>query len=142
INSDAFSSDQAIHLKYEIFVVLFGWDLVSLWQTANQKRCYALLRTGRRAEAHEEYRYMDMSDTAKTDSYHDWSIAFKMECSELYAADGDAALAAKDYDKSIELYSVAIELNSVNDTLFANRRAAKLEKLLWEDALIDAQKVR
>ncbi|OJA07672.1 hypothetical protein AZE42_01856 [Rhizopogon vesiculosus] len=69
-------------------------------------------------------------------------IAFKMECSELYAADGDAALAAKDYDKSIELYSVAIELDSIDDNLFANRCAAKLEKLLWEDALIDAQKVR
>ncbi|OAX35521.1 hypothetical protein K503DRAFT_364265 [Rhizopogon vinicolor AM-OR11-026] len=141
INSGAFSSDQAIHLKYDIFVVLFGWDLASLWQTANQKRCYALLRTGRRAEALEEYRYMDMSDAAKTDSYRDWTIAFKMECSERYATDGDAALAEKDYDKSIELYSVAIELDSVDDTLFANRCAAKLEKLLWEDALIDAQKL-
>ncbi|OAX35524.1 WD40 repeat-like protein [Rhizopogon vinicolor AM-OR11-026] len=141
INSGAFSSEQAIHLKYEVFVVLFGWDLVSLWQTANQKRCYALLRTGRRAEAHKEYRYMDMSTAAKTGSYRDWSIAFKMECSELYAADGDVALAAKDYDKSIELYSVAVELNSVDDTLFANHCAVKLEKLLWEEALIDAQKV-
>jgi len=36
-----------------------------LWQTANQKRCYALLRTGRRAELSEEYRYMDMGDAAK-----------------------------------------------------------------------------
>jgi hypothetical protein len=59
----------------------------------------------------------------------------------LYAADGDAALAAMDYDESIELYSMAIELDSINDTIFASRCAAKLGKMLWKDAFLDAQKV-
>jgi hypothetical protein len=79
INSSAFTSESKhlIHLKYEVFVVvrayysienifihnlcsvqLFGWDLKSLWQTANQKRCHALLQAGRLAEAQAAYRYM------------------------------------------------------------------------------------
>jgi hypothetical protein len=33
-------------------------------------------------------------------------------------------------------------LNSVSGTIFANRSKAKLEQSLWEDALLDAQKVR
>jgi hypothetical protein len=84
VNNSALSSEPAIHLKYEIFVVvcrydstrntfhaqlcalqLFGWDLESFWETANQKRCSALLQAGRLEEAHEAYRYMmDMSDEA------------------------------------------------------------------------------
>jgi hypothetical protein len=33
-------------------------------------------------------------------------------------------------------------LNSVSGTISANRSKAKLEQSLWEDALLDAQKVR
>ncbi|OAX32503.1 hypothetical protein K503DRAFT_843217 [Rhizopogon vinicolor AM-OR11-026] len=115
INSGAFSSELVIQSKYGDFVVitslsrerktniigrakanrerkteLFGWDLKSLWETANKKQCHALLRAGRLTEAHEAYRYMmDMSHKATTASYRDWSIG----------------------------------------------------KMLWEDALLDAQKV-
>jgi tetratricopeptide (TPR) repeat protein len=64
------------------------------------------------------------------------------EYSELYFASGNAAFAACDYDRAIALYSVAIDLNSTRDIIFANRGKAKLEKMLWEDALLDAQKVR
>lgn len=39
-----------------------------------------------------------------------------------------AALAASSYDKTIELYSVVIDLDSATDTIFANRSNAKLEK--------------
>jgi len=46
-----------------------------------------------------------------------------------------------DYDESIKLYSIAIELDSVNDSIFASRCAAKLGKMLWNDALLDAQEV-
>ncbi|OJA09466.1 hypothetical protein AZE42_07148 [Rhizopogon vesiculosus] len=117
---------------------LFGWDLKSLWKTSNQKRCLALLRAERLAEAHEAYRYMiDMSDEAMLAS-----CPFEQECSALYSSNGDTALAAKSYDTSIQLYSVAIELDSANDTIFAKRCKAKLAKMLWEDALLDAQKVR
>ncbi|KAG1784770.1 uncharacterized protein HD556DRAFT_1314792 [Suillus plorans] len=35
-----------IHVTYDEFVVLFGWDLKSLWHTANQQQCYALFRAG------------------------------------------------------------------------------------------------
>ncbi|KAG0695826.1 hypothetical protein DFH29DRAFT_1005099 [Suillus ampliporus] len=115
-----FSSTAAMHSKYEIFVVLFGWNLKSLWQTAHQNWCHALLRA-----------------------------AFKNECSALYAAHGvidlaakgDTALAAGNYDRAIELYSVAVDLDLATDTIFANRCKAKLGKILWDDALLDAQKV-
>jgi hypothetical protein len=52
------------------------------------------------------------------------------------------ALFLKDYDKAIELYSATIDLNFASDTTFASRCTAELGKMLWEDALLDAQKVR
>jgi tetratricopeptide (TPR) repeat protein len=64
------------------------------------------------------------------------------ESRALYTSDGDAALSSKDYDKAIELYSAAIDLDSSSDTIFGSRCTAKLGKLLWDDALLDAQKVR
>jgi len=67
---------------------------------------------------------------------------FKQECSALCAVNGDAALTVSDYDRAIELYSVAIDLGSASDVVYANRSNAKLGKMLWEDALLDAQKVR
>jgi hypothetical protein len=54
---------------------------------------------------------------------------------------GDAALAASNYDMAIELYSAAIDLDSATDAIFAKRSKAKLEKMLWEEALLDAQRV-
>lgn len=76
--------------------------------------------------------------------------AFKQECSMLYAANGvadlavsgDVALAAGEYDRAIEIYSAAIDLDSATYTTFANRSKAMSEKMLWEDALRDAEKVR
>jgi hypothetical protein len=67
---------------------------------------------------------------------------FKQECRTLYTRSGDSALSSKDYDKAIELYSAAIDLDSASDIIFASRCNAKLGKMLWEDALVDAQKVR
>ncbi|KAG2337649.1 hypothetical protein BDR05DRAFT_894818 [Suillus weaverae] len=69
-------------------------------------------------------------------------LAFTEECSALCHINGDAALAASEYDKAIDLYSVAINLDYTSDVIFANRSKAKLGKMLWEDALLDAQKVR
>jgi hypothetical protein len=51
-------------------------------------------------------------------------------------------LTARDYDRAIELYSAAIELDAASDTVFANRCKAELEMMLWEEALLDAEKVR
>jgi hypothetical protein len=68
--------------------------------------------------------------------------AFKQESPALYISNGDAALSAKDYDNAIKLYSAAIDHDSVSDTVFASRCTAKLGEMLWEDALLDAEKVR
>ncbi|KAG1843241.1 hypothetical protein C8R48DRAFT_736851 [Suillus tomentosus] len=38
------SSKSNIHEIYEDLVVLFGWDLKSLWRKTHRKRCDALLR--------------------------------------------------------------------------------------------------
>ncbi|KAG0698020.1 hypothetical protein DFH29DRAFT_124342 [Suillus ampliporus] len=150
VNTIAFSSTLAIHSKYDVFVVLFGWDLKSLWRTAHQNWCQALLRAGRLAEALKSYRYMmDRCDEATKASCLDWSTAFKHDCSILHAANGvadiaakgDAALAAGDCNMAIELYSAAINLDFATDTVFTNRCKARSEKMLWEDALLDAEKV-
>lgn len=58
------------------------------------------------------------------------------------AMSGDAALAASDYNRAIELYSAVIDIGSATDTVFSQRCKAKLENMLWEEALFDAQKVR
>jgi hypothetical protein len=102
---------------------------------------------------------MDIGDEATKASCLDWSTgkfsvisptcnphrhisAFKQEFSALYDVSGDAALAASAYDRAIELYSAAIDLDYAADTIFSNRCKAKLENKLWDEALINAQKVR
>jgi len=72
---------------------------------------------------------------------HVFYSAFKKECSAVYVTNADAARAASEYDTAIEFYSAAIDLGAGNDTLFANRCEAKLAKMLWEEALVDAEKV-
>jgi len=66
--------------------------------------------------------------------------AFKKECCAGYVANADAALAASEYDTTIELYSAAIDIDAGTDTHFAKRCEAELGKMLWEEALIDARK--
>ncbi|KAG2069789.1 WD40 repeat-like protein [Suillus decipiens] len=74
VNTIHFSSMLAIHSKYDIFAVLFGWDLKSLWRAAHQNWCHALLRTGRLPEAIKAYRYMmDRADEATKARSLDWS---------------------------------------------------------------------
>ncbi|OJA12360.1 hypothetical protein AZE42_04332 [Rhizopogon vesiculosus] len=121
-----------------------------MWQTANKKRCYALFYADRLEEALESYRWMmDMSDENTKASCLDWCTAFKQECRLVYAANGepdlaasgDIALAAGNFNRSIELYSAAIDLDCATHTIFAKRCEAKLGEMLWEEALLDAQKV-
>jgi len=68
--------------------------------------------------------------------------AFKAECRTVCVANADAALAESEYDRAIELYSAAIDLDVGNDTLFAKRSKANLGRILWEEALVDARKVQ
>ncbi|KAG2353052.1 hypothetical protein BDR07DRAFT_1465904 [Suillus spraguei] len=160
VNCSALSSKSDIHDIYEDLIVLFGWDLKSLWLTAHQKKCDALLRVGRLQDVVKSYRFLvEMSDDKKTDCL-DWPngksgvrnvarlqsspafhLALREECSALFLTNGNAALAAGNYDRAIDLYSAVIELGYTSDVVFANRTEAKLGKMLWEDALLDAQKV-
>ncbi|KAG1793141.1 uncharacterized protein HD556DRAFT_1443893 [Suillus plorans] len=131
------SSESDIHEICEDLVVLFGWDLKSLWRKAHHKRCDALLRTGKLQDAVKSYQHMmTLTDETTNADCLDWSNG-----NALYTASGDAAFAASDYDKAIDLYSLAIDLDSASDVVFANRSQAKLNKMRWEDALLDAQKV-
>ncbi|KAG2364291.1 hypothetical protein BDR07DRAFT_1402050 [Suillus spraguei] len=142
INSGAFSSTFT-HQIYEDLVVLFGWDLDSLWQKVHQKRCDALLWAGRFPDAINSYRcMMDNIDETMKDSCLEWSNAFTEKCSAPFLTSGDTALAASKFDRAIDLYSAAINLlTSPSDAAFAKRSKAKLEKTLWDDALLDAQRV-
>jgi hypothetical protein len=145
------------------YVQLFGWDLEALFSTAHQKRCQALLSAGKPDKALEAHKYMmDTIDESAKAGWLVWSngkfadrdmscrlqsspifhSAFKQECSELCAANGGAALAARDYDRAIDLYSAVITLGSASRNAFANRSQARLGKMLWMEALLDAQKVR
>jgi hypothetical protein len=136
---------------------LFGWDLKSLWLTANQKRCHALLEAGKLAEAHEAYRYMmDMSDEAKTVNCSDWSIGTSLAISltmiltrvslsfrarmpgALHKQRGCCPL----FGRLRQGYRALLVGDSASDTIFASRCTAKLRKMLWEDALLGARKVR
>ncbi|KAG2335862.1 hypothetical protein BDR05DRAFT_206006 [Suillus weaverae] len=142
LNCSALLSKSDIHAIYESLVVLFGWDLKSLWLTAHQKRCCALLWAGKLQEAVKSYRYMMVSSDEYTKANClDWSNAFTEECSALCLTNGDAALAANNYDRAIGLYSAAIDLTSASDAVYANRGKAKLGKRLWMEAFVDAQKV-
>ncbi|KAG2360084.1 hypothetical protein BDR07DRAFT_1413286 [Suillus spraguei] len=56
VNASTFFYKLPIHLTYDKFVA-------SLWQTANQQQCYALLRAGRSGAAIESYQsIMDKAD--------------------------------------------------------------------------------
>ncbi|KAG1790602.1 uncharacterized protein HD556DRAFT_1488069 [Suillus plorans] len=138
VNSDALSS-KYIHFLYQDLTVLFGWDLESLLFTTHQKRCQAFLSAGKPDQALHAHKYMmDAIDETATTSCLDWSNG---EFYVLCAANGDSALAANDYDRAIDLYSAIINLNSASDVVFAKRSKAKLGKMLWMEALLDAQKV-
>jgi stress-induced-phosphoprotein 1 len=57
-------------------------------------------------------------------------------------AEGNKAFAAKDYDRAIDLFSKAIDLDQSNFVLWSNRSAAKAGKRDWDGALADAEQVR
>ena len=57
-------------------------------------------------------------------------------------AEGNKAFAAKDYDRAIDLFSTALDLDQNNFVLWSNRSAAKAGKRDWDGALEDAEQVR
>jgi hypothetical protein len=63
VNASTFFYKTPIHVIYDEFVALLGWDLKSLWHTANQQQCYALFRAGSFRAAMESYQStMDKTD--------------------------------------------------------------------------------
>ncbi|KAI0296069.1 activator of Hsp70 and Hsp90 chaperone [Multifurca ochricompacta] len=57
---------------------------------------------------------------------------------EALKAEGNKAFAAKDYDRAINLFSKALDLDQSNFVLWSNRSAAKAGKRDWDGALEDA----
>lgn len=53
---------------------------------------------------------------------------------------GNQHLAAKDYGKSIESYTQAIEINDTNAVYFSNRAAAYIQNQQYDLAIVDAEK--
>ncbi|KAG1786940.1 uncharacterized protein HD556DRAFT_1006392 [Suillus plorans] len=141
--TDLFSSRALFEPRLKIFTVLFGWDLDASWQTVNQIRCEAWLCADRVIEAVESHQYMmSMIDEDVKDSDLEWSTAFKNDCTARCVAKGDEAVAAKNYETAIELYSAGIELDSSCESLFVRRSKANLERNLFVVALHDANRVR
>ncbi|KAG1786035.1 uncharacterized protein HD556DRAFT_1508452 [Suillus plorans] len=137
LNYNAMPSKLDIHEIYEDLVVLFGWDMESSWQKAHQKRCDALFQAGRLQDAVKSYRYMmDNIDKTTKASCLEWSNG-----NALFLTKGDTALAAGDFNRAIDLYSAVTDLTSPSYVVFEKRSQAKLGKMLWMEALLDAQKV-
>ncbi|KAG0704041.1 hypothetical protein DFH29DRAFT_997923 [Suillus ampliporus] len=137
--TNLFSRRTLFEPRWKIFTVLFGWDLDSLWQTANQMRCDAFLRADRVIEAIKSHQYM-MRKTASSNGALSHSV-FKKNCITRCVAKGDEAIAASNYETAIELYSVGIGLDSSSESLFTRRSKANLERNLYAEALHDADKV-
>ncbi|KAG1770263.1 WD40-repeat-containing domain protein [Suillus occidentalis] len=78
VNASASFSKLSIHSMYEEFVVLFGWDLKSLWQTANKQQCLALFRAGSFGAGIKAYQsIMDNIDEDMKADLHTWFAALK-----------------------------------------------------------------
>ncbi|KAH9991493.1 activator of Hsp70 and Hsp90 chaperone [Russula vinacea] len=54
-------------------------------------------------------------------------------------AEGNKAFSAKDYDRAIDLFSKALDLDESNFVIWSNRSAAKAGKRDWDGALADAE---
>ncbi|KAG2369249.1 hypothetical protein BDR07DRAFT_1477243 [Suillus spraguei] len=69
------------------------------------------------------------------------SLSFHGRMQQVFFTNGNAALTASDYDRAINLYLVVINLEYTSNVVFALCSEAKLSKMIWEDAILDAQKV-
>lgn len=140
--TDLFSSRALFEPRLTIFTVLFGWDFNLSRQTINRMRCTACLCADRVIEAVESHQYMmSMIDEDVKDSDLEWSTTFKKKCTARCVAKGDEAVAAKNYETAIELYSAGVELDSSCESLFVHRSKANLGRNLFAAALHDANRV-
>jgi tetratricopeptide (TPR) repeat protein len=78
VRSSADFSKLPIHHTYGDLIVLFGWDLESLWQTSRKQLCHALIRVGRVGEAFTKYESLiDASDEATKSNLRAWFTALR-----------------------------------------------------------------
>jgi hypothetical protein len=105
------------------FSQLFGWDLKSLWQTANQRQCYALFRAGSFGAAIESYqsimdkvdedmkaglrawfmcKYLAMSSRLFAYNHQSHFTQLSSEIETRCASQGDGALTASGYLYSLK----------------------------------------
>ncbi|KAG2129677.1 uncharacterized protein EDB93DRAFT_1108607 [Suillus bovinus] len=74
LNSSALPSKSGVHDIYKDLMVLFDWNLKSLWLTSCQKRCDALLQADKLLDAIKSYRFlMDDIDKKAKASCLEWS---------------------------------------------------------------------
>ncbi|KAG2346441.1 WD40 repeat-like protein [Suillus weaverae] len=139
--TNLFSSRALFEPRLTIFTVLFGWDFNLSRQIINRIRCEACLCADRVIEAVESHQHMmSMTDEDVKDSDLEWSTAFKKDCTARCVAKGDEAVAAKNYEMAIELYSAGIELDSSCESLFVHRIKTNLGRNLFAAALHDANR--
>ncbi|KAG2349796.1 hypothetical protein BDR05DRAFT_972738 [Suillus weaverae] len=141
--TNLFSRGALLEPRLKIFMVLLGWDLDSVWQTVNQRRCEAFLRADQVFEAVESHQYMMCCtiEEVTNPSCLKWSTTFKQDCTACCVAKGDATAATSNYEMAIELYSAAITLDPSCHTPFAQHSKAKFAQDLYTEALHDAEKV-
>lgn len=73
VSASSFFFGLPIHTKYEVFIELFGWDLKSLWETANKQLCHALLLAGEHRKAFKLfYSMIDKCDEPTKASLRTW----------------------------------------------------------------------
>jgi tetratricopeptide (TPR) repeat protein len=140
--ADWFSRRTSFEPELKLFTVLFGWDLDSLWQTVNQRRCDVFLLTDRIIEAVESHQYMmRMIDENVKGRYLEWSTAFKKRCTVRCVKKGHEAIDGKNYETAIGLYSAALVLDPSHESFLVFRSKAYVEQNLYAKALEDAEKV-
>ncbi|KAG2349975.1 hypothetical protein BDR05DRAFT_955819 [Suillus weaverae] len=137
-----FSRRTLFEPELKTFAVLFGWDMDSLWQTVNQRRCDVFLRADRVIDAVESHQYMmRMIDEDAKVRCLKWSTAFKKNCIVHCVTKGDEAIAVRNYEMAIGLYSAALVLDPSCESLLVLRSKAYIGRNLYVKALQDAEKV-
>ncbi|KAG1735655.1 hypothetical protein EDD22DRAFT_924654 [Suillus occidentalis] len=75
VEASTFLAQSAPPSSSEVFTVLFGWNIETLWQMSNQKLILTLLGAGMLGEAFESYRFaMDASDETTKTNLQSWVL--------------------------------------------------------------------
>ncbi|KAG2127419.1 hypothetical protein BD769DRAFT_1775949 [Suillus cothurnatus] len=79
VKASTFLAKSAAPAACEVFTLLFGWDIDTLWQTSNKKLILALLGAGKLGEAFESYRFaMNASNEATKANLHSWVLTLSL----------------------------------------------------------------